>query len=200
MARSAEGPDAAWSPSKALNVVQVSSPRASPKVANARAVHAHSASEGLEGRAAALMSGPAHAGLLPQSSGDTCATERHPALHEDADSRAPASGAAPPAVSALQVDLLNLEDAIPWKAVTKRWKHQRSPWRRTLASPHLSVSAAARCVEELHAALVLKESTCLYFCGASWSAMMRACLRDSAPCSSDPPPSLHAVVRDFQAG
>lgn len=71
------------------------------------------------------------------NTGDTLALEHHLGLQAKAASQL-ASG------RALQADLLQLEEVVPWKAVTARWRSQRSRWRRTLQCPHLAPATIAR--------------------------------------------------------
>lgn len=75
------------------------------------------------------------------------------------------------AMDSLREDVLLMEDRIPWTAVRRSWRTQRTAWRRGVRTAEGMCEIALR-VRELLLALVSDDALPFSGCGYSWRAAL----------------------------
>jgi hypothetical protein len=77
--------------------------------------------------------------------------------------------------SALQREMLELEEVIPWNCVRKIWKNKRATWRRQVKQMSHIPGLASK-IKELKSAILMDDNL-LLGCGPEWSSKLDVCLQ-----------------------
>lgn len=75
----------------------------------------------------------------------------------------------------MRLEVLGLEDIIPWNSVRRTWKSKRTSWRRQVKQTEVLADFAMR-LKELRAALLTDEQP-LPGCGSTWRAQLELCIQ-----------------------
>ena len=82
----------------------------------------------------------------------------------------------------LRQEMVQLEEAIPWTAVRKRWRTKRTSWRRSVRDAD-STAAMAACLRDLQQALLVhappghpNTSRAALNLGPFWQQSLASCL------------------------
>ncbi|PSC72843.1 septin-10-isoform A [Micractinium conductrix] len=78
------------------------------------------------------------------------------------------------AMRCMRLEVLGLEDTIPWNSVRRAWKAKRTTWRRQVKQTEVLPEFAAR-LKELRAALLTDDQP-LPGCGSTWRAQLELCI------------------------
>ncbi|KAI3436836.1 hypothetical protein D9Q98_006246 [Chlorella vulgaris] len=79
------------------------------------------------------------------------------------------------ALRGMRVEVLGLEDVIPWNLVRRTWRTKRTSWRRQIKQTEVIPDFANR-LKELRAALLTEEQP-LPGCGSTWRAQLEVCIQ-----------------------
>ncbi|PRW55942.1 hypothetical protein C2E21_4909 [Chlorella sorokiniana] len=79
------------------------------------------------------------------------------------------------ALRGMRLEVLALEDVIPWNSVRRTWKTKRTTWRRQVKQTEVIADFATR-LKELKAALLTEEQA-LPGCGSTWRAQLEVCIQ-----------------------
>ncbi|KAL4425011.1 hypothetical protein ABPG77_002896 [Micractinium sp. CCAP 211/92] len=79
------------------------------------------------------------------------------------------------AMRCMRLEVLGLEDVIPWDSVRRAWKTRRTTWRRQVKQTEVLSEFALR-LKELRAALLTDEQP-LPGCGSTWRAQLEVCIQ-----------------------
>ncbi len=80
-------------------------------------------------------------------------------------------------VEAVQRQLMEAEDSVPWTAVRKHWKGKRNAWRKAVRHA-ASVPELGKCIKELKAAFC-NDSNAAVECSATWQESLEDCCQGS---------------------
>ena len=80
-------------------------------------------------------------------------------------------------LEAVQRQLMEAEDSVPWTAVRKHWKGKRNGWRKAVRQAS-SVPELGRCIKELKAALC-NDSSAAVDCSPTWQDSLEDCCQGS---------------------
>ena len=76
-------------------------------------------------------------------------------------------------LEAVQRQLVEAEDSVPWTAVRRHWKGKRNAWRKAVRQAS-SIPELGKCIKELKAALSNDGSTAVD-CSATWQESLEDC-------------------------
>ena len=76
-------------------------------------------------------------------------------------------------LEAVQKQLMEVEDSVPWTAVRKHWKGKRNSWRKAVRQAS-SVPELGKCIKELKAALC-SDSNAAVECSTTWQESLEDC-------------------------
>lgn len=80
-------------------------------------------------------------------------------------------------LEAVQRQLVEVEDSVPWTAVRKHWKGKRNGWRKAVRQAS-SVLELGKCIKELKAALC-SDSSAAVECSTTWQESLDDCCQGS---------------------
>ncbi len=80
-------------------------------------------------------------------------------------------------LEAVQRQLVEAEDSVPWTAVRKHWKGKRNSWRKVVRQAS-SVPDLGKCIKELKAALC-NDGSAAVECSATWQESLEDCCQGS---------------------
>lgn len=81
----------------------------------------------------------------------------------------------PNTVRALQAEMLEFEEMIPWNCVRKIWKNKRATWRRQVRQT-VYISGFSIRIKELKQAILIEDNS-IMGCGPEWASCLDLCYR-----------------------
>lgn len=81
----------------------------------------------------------------------------------------------PNKAGAMQREMLELEETIPWNCVKKIWKNKRATWRRQVKQT-IHISDLGMKVKELKNAMLINDNS-LEGCGPEWASLLDRCIK-----------------------